>query len=93
MPAGTKMPEDLSEMKRYAKTMFDYAAKIALKENFQKMVIFLDALNQMDDDGNKLNLLAFRGGHTIPYFVRFFLSTRFRQNLYLFNTKVEFIFY
>jgi hypothetical protein len=42
MPAGTKMPEDLSEMKRYAKTMFDYAAKIALKENFQKIVIFLE---------------------------------------------------
>lgn len=60
MPAGTKMPEDLSEMKRYAKTMFDYAAKIALKENFQKIVIFLDALNQMDDDGNKLYLLAFK---------------------------------
>jgi hypothetical protein len=38
MPAGTKMPEDLSEMKRYAKTMFDYAAKIALKENFQQDV-------------------------------------------------------
>lgn len=52
MPAGTKMPEDLSEMKRYAKTMFDYAAKIAMKESFQKIVIFLDALNQMDDDGD-----------------------------------------
>ena len=60
MPAGTKMPEDLSEMKRYARTMFDYAAKIALKENFQKIVIFLDALNQMDDDGNKLYLLVFK---------------------------------
>jgi len=75
MPAGTKMPEDLSEMKRYAKTMFDYAAKIALKENFQKIVIFLDALNQMDDDGNKLNLFELKCSHTIPFLVRFFLST------------------
>jgi hypothetical protein len=27
---------------------------------FQKIVIFLDALNQMDDDGNMLYLLAFK---------------------------------
>lgn len=85
------MPEDLSEMKRYAKTMFDYAAKIALKENFQKIVIFLDALNQMDDDGNMLNLLVSRGGHTITFFVRFFLLTWFRQKSYFVNTKVEFV--
>lgn len=51
MPTGTKMPEDLVEMKRYALTMFEYAAKVAVKEGYDNIVVFLDALNQMDDDG------------------------------------------
>ncbi|XP_076089061.1 TPR repeat-containing protein DDB_G0287407-like isoform X2 [Mytilus galloprovincialis] len=52
MPEGTKMPDDLQEMKRYAHTMFKYAAQVAKKEGYQKIVVFLDALNQMDDDGD-----------------------------------------
>ncbi|CAC5362199.1 unnamed protein product [Mytilus coruscus] len=52
MPEGTKMPEDLQEMKRYAHTMFKYAAQVAKKEGYKKIVVFLDALNQMDDDGD-----------------------------------------
>lgn len=57
MPEGTKMPDDLQEMKRYAHTMFKYAAQVAKKEGYQKIVVFLDALNQMDDDG-KLYVLS-----------------------------------
>jgi hypothetical protein len=85
MPAGTKMPEDLSEMKRYAKTMFDYAAKIALKENFQKIVIFLDALNQMDEDGNMLYLLALSDGNMTPTGFETTVGFVFRHSISMFT--------
>ena len=52
MPKGTKMPEDVDEMMRFSQTMFYTATEQAMKEGYTRFIVILDALNQMDDDGN-----------------------------------------
>ncbi|XP_076439571.1 TPR repeat-containing protein DDB_G0287407-like [Babylonia areolata] len=45
------MPVDSDDMARFAPTMFQEAAAEARRAGFKKLVVFIDALNQLDDTG------------------------------------------
>ena len=45
------MPVDADDMMRFTPTMFGEAAREAQSSGFSKLVVFIDALNQMDDVG------------------------------------------
>ena len=51
MPKGTKIPEDVAEMMRFSRTMFETATEQALKDGKTNFIVIIDALNQMDDEG------------------------------------------
>ena len=53
MPADQQesMPLDPDDMMRFTPTMFQEASKEAKRAGATKLVIFIDALNQMDDTG------------------------------------------
>ena len=47
------MPEDVDEMMRFSRTMFETATEQALKDGKTNFVVIIDALNQMDDEGKQ----------------------------------------
>ncbi|XP_050419113.1 TPR repeat-containing protein DDB_G0287407 [Patella vulgata] len=56
MPSEDNMPQDVEEMLRFAPTMFKTATKAAQSSGFKKLVVFIDALNQMEEEGNSAEL-------------------------------------
>ncbi|XP_055957078.1 TPR repeat-containing protein DDB_G0287407 isoform X2 [Patella vulgata] len=56
MPEDDNMPPDLDSMLRYAQTMFQKAGELAKQEGYERLVIYFDALNQMDEDGETSRL-------------------------------------
>lgn len=45
------IPLDTDEMARFMPTLFAVATNHAKNQGFQKLVVFIDALNQLDDEG------------------------------------------
>jgi hypothetical protein len=48
------MPLDEDDMVRFTPTMFKESAGETIKKGFKKLVLFIDALNQLDDSGGLL---------------------------------------
>ncbi|KAK7494275.1 hypothetical protein BaRGS_00014557 [Batillaria attramentaria] len=67
------IPLDADEMSRFTPAMFEQAVLKAKEDGFPKLVIFIDALNQLDDEGNshKLNWLP----RQLPEGLRVIVST------------------
>lgn len=55
MPPNTVPPIDPDEMMRYTKTMFEKSTEYVLDQGYEKLVVYIDALNQMDDEGKSLS--------------------------------------
>ncbi|ESO87193.1 hypothetical protein LOTGIDRAFT_229331 [Lottia gigantea] len=56
LPNDDNMPADLENMLRYAPTMFQKAAEQAVSEGYSRLVVYFDALNQMEEDGHSCKL-------------------------------------
>ncbi|KAL3832682.1 hypothetical protein ACJMK2_024304 [Sinanodonta woodiana] len=74
MPVEEKMPVDIEEMKRFSQTMFQKATESILAEGYEKFVIVIDALNQMDDDGDA-HYLGWLPQGPLPRGMRLIVST------------------
>ena len=48
---GENSPTDITELKRSMETVIDKASEMAEQEGLNRVIIIIDALNQMDDDG------------------------------------------
>ncbi|XP_046565446.1 telomerase protein component 1-like [Haliotis rubra] len=73
MPPNTVPPMDSDEMMRYTGTMFEKSTEYALDQGYEKLIVYIDALNQMDDEGmaHKLGWLP----RKLPKGMRLVVST------------------
>ncbi|ESO84587.1 hypothetical protein LOTGIDRAFT_132036, partial [Lottia gigantea] len=56
MPSEDNIPKDVEEMIRFAPTMFQTSTKTTLSKHYKKLVVFIDALNQMEEEANSAEL-------------------------------------
>ena len=48
---GENPPTDVTELKRSMETVLDKASQLATEKGLARVIILIDALNQMDDEG------------------------------------------
>ncbi|KAL5009468.1 hypothetical protein ScPMuIL_011773 [Solemya velum] len=73
LPAQEKMPENIEDMIRFTPTMIQKAWEFAKDDGFKKIVILIDALNQMDDESDAHSLIWLP--RVLPAGVRIIVST------------------
>ncbi|XP_041366905.1 TPR repeat-containing protein DDB_G0287407-like [Gigantopelta aegis] len=52
MPSGSVIPIDQDEMMHFVPTMLKRSAEHAKQQGYERLILYIDALNQMDNEGN-----------------------------------------